>query len=88
MKFYFRAQDVAVDLHDVDIDGTLTLVWKRGYRRTSTEPFEIKEVRAASPRTECHAQHTLGPVGCDLAPVLSCGGDCAVAPFGQASTPT
>jgi hypothetical protein len=56
MKFYFRAQDVTVDLRDTDIEGTLTLVWKRGYRRTSTEPFAIKEVRTASPRPECHAQ--------------------------------
>jgi len=47
MKFYFRAEDVSVDLNGLDIDGTLTLVWKRGYRRTSTDPFEIKEVARA-----------------------------------------
>ena len=28
---------------DVDIAGKLVLVWKRGPRRTQTEPFEVKE---------------------------------------------
>eukprot|EP00316_Scyphosphaera_apsteinii_P016391 CAMPEP_0119332338 /NCGR_PEP_ID=MMETSP1333-20130426/82509_1 /TAXON_ID=418940 /ORGANISM="Scyphosphaera apsteinii, Strain RCC1455" /LENGTH=374 /DNA_ID=CAMNT_0007342143 /DNA_START=23 /DNA_END=1147 /DNA_ORIENTATION=- len=46
MKFYFRAQDITVLLPNLDIRGSLVLVWKRGYRKTSTgppEPFEIKE---------------------------------------------
>ena len=43
MKFYFRAQDISVSLPGVDIAGKLVLVWKRGPRRTTTEPFAIKE---------------------------------------------
>ena len=43
MKFYFRASDIHVSLPEVDIAGKLLLVWKRGPRRTTTEPFEIKE---------------------------------------------
>ena len=43
MKFYFRATDISVNLPDVDISGKLVLVWKRGPRRTTTEPFAIKE---------------------------------------------
>ena len=43
MKFYFRAQDINVSLPGLDVDGKLILVWKRGPRRTQTEPFEVKE---------------------------------------------
>ena len=39
MKFYFRAQDISVSLPGADIAGKLVLVWKRGPRRTVTEPF-------------------------------------------------
>ena len=43
MKFYFRAQDISVSLPGADIAGRLVLVWKRGPRRTTTEPFVVKE---------------------------------------------
>ena len=43
MKFYFRAQNIQVSLPGVDIAGKLVLVWKRGPRRTVTEPFPVKE---------------------------------------------
>ena len=36
MKFYFRCQDITVELPGIDVRGQLELVWKRGYRRTST----------------------------------------------------
>jgi len=45
MKFCFRAQDVSVELSGLEIEGSLALVWKKGYRRAATEPFPIKEVR-------------------------------------------
>ena len=44
MKFYFRAQDITVSMPDVDIAGKLVLVWKRGHRRTQSEPFPVREV--------------------------------------------
>ena len=43
MKFYLRAQDIHVTLPGAELDGKLVLVWKRGPRRTQTEPFEVKE---------------------------------------------
>ena len=43
MKFYFRAQEIAVMLPGMDITGKLVLTWKRGPRRTTTEPFAVKE---------------------------------------------
>ena len=43
MKFYFRATDIFVTMPEVDIAGKLVLVWKRGPRRTTTEPFVVKE---------------------------------------------
>uniref|UniRef100_A0A7S0Q9C0 C2 NT-type domain-containing protein n=1 Tax=Coccolithus braarudii TaxID=221442 RepID=A0A7S0Q9C0_9EUKA len=43
MRFYFCAQDISVALPGLDIRGNISLVWKRGYRRTSTEPFVVKE---------------------------------------------
>jgi hypothetical protein len=43
MKFYFRATDISVSMPTVDIAGKLVLVWKRGPRRTTTEPFPVKE---------------------------------------------
>lgn len=43
MKFCFRAQDVSVELSGLEIEGSLALVWKKGYRRAATEPFPIKE---------------------------------------------
>lgn len=43
MKFYFRATDIHVSMPEVDIAGKLVLVWKRGPRRTTTEPFPVKE---------------------------------------------
>lgn len=43
MKFYFRAQDISVSMPGIDVQGKLVLMWKRGYRRTATEPFEVKE---------------------------------------------
>lgn len=42
-KFYFRAQDISISLPGADIAGKLVLVWKRGPRRTVTEPFTVKE---------------------------------------------
>lgn len=44
MKFYFRAQDISVALPGIDIAGKLILLWKRGPRRTQTEPFPVREV--------------------------------------------
>jgi len=43
MKFYFRAQDIVVTLPGAEVEGKLVLIWKRGPRRTQTEPFEVKE---------------------------------------------
>lgn len=43
MKFIFRAQDITVSLPGLDVAGKLVLVWKRGARRTPTQPFEVKE---------------------------------------------
>ena len=43
MKFYFRANNISVSMPEVDVAGRLVLVWKRGPRRTQTEPFEVKE---------------------------------------------
>ena len=43
MKFYFRAQDISLSFPSVDVAGKVVLVWKRGPRRTQTEPFEVKE---------------------------------------------
>lgn len=43
MKFYFRAQDITVTMPGIDIAGKLVLVWKRGSRRSTTEPFPVKE---------------------------------------------
>lgn len=43
MKFYFRAQDICVLLPGMDVAGKLVLTWKRGPRRTTTEPFAVKE---------------------------------------------
>jgi len=43
MRFYFRAQDISVSLPGIDVRGSIILVWKRGYRRTATEPFEVTE---------------------------------------------
>jgi len=43
MKFYFRAQDMSVLLPGLDIHGDIVVAWKRGYRRTATEPFAVKE---------------------------------------------
>ena len=43
MKFYFRATEICVSMPDLDVAGKLVLVWKRGPRRTMTEPFAVKE---------------------------------------------
>jgi len=43
MKFRFTVQDIHLSMPDVDVAGKLVLVWKRGPRRTQTEPFEVKE---------------------------------------------
>eukprot|EP00966_Prymnesium_polylepis_P304944 7045569-Prymnesium_polylepis.1 len=43
MKFYFRAQEISVVLPGLDVTGKLVLTWKRGPRRTTTEPFPVKE---------------------------------------------
>ncbi|KAL3916283.1 MAG: hypothetical protein SGPRY_006887 [Prymnesium sp.] len=43
MKFYFRAQDISLQLPGMDVSGKLVLTWKRGPRRTTTQPFPIKE---------------------------------------------
>ena len=43
MRFYFRAQGISVQLPGADLAGKLVLVWKRGSRRTTTEPFEVIE---------------------------------------------
>ena len=43
MKFYFRATEISVSMPDLDVAGKLVLVWKRGPRRTMTEPFDVKE---------------------------------------------
>mmetsp|Transcript_12372 Transcript_12372/g.41033 ORF Transcript_12372/g.41033 Transcript_12372/m.41033 type:complete len:367 (+) Transcript_12372:49-1149(+) len=47
MKFYFRAQDISVNLDGIDVEGSLVLVWKRGTRRTASEPFPIVEELSA-----------------------------------------
>eukprot|EP00321_Phaeocystis_globosa_P016036 CAMPEP_0118812348 /NCGR_PEP_ID=MMETSP1162-20130426/2239_1 /TAXON_ID=33656 /ORGANISM="Phaeocystis Sp, Strain CCMP2710" /LENGTH=358 /DNA_ID=CAMNT_0006742067 /DNA_START=31 /DNA_END=1107 /DNA_ORIENTATION=- len=43
MKFYFRAQDINIQLPGHDTCGKLVVVWKRGPRRTETAPIEVKE---------------------------------------------
>ena len=43
MKFYFRAQDINIQLPGHDASGKLVVVWKRGPRRTETGPIEVKE---------------------------------------------
>ena len=43
MKFYFRAQDISIQLPGHDASGKLVVVWKRGPRRTETAPIEVKE---------------------------------------------
>ena len=43
MKFYFRAQDINIQLPGHDTSGKLVVVWKRGPRRTETAPIEVKE---------------------------------------------
>lgn len=43
MKFYFRAQEITLLLPGMDVTGKLILTWKRGPRRTETEPFAVKE---------------------------------------------
>jgi len=43
MKFRFGVQDIQLSMPEVDVAGKLVLVWKRGPRRTQTEPFEVKE---------------------------------------------
>ena len=43
MKFYFRAQDISIQLPGHDTSGKLVVVWKRGPRRTETVPIEVKE---------------------------------------------
>ena len=42
MKFYFRAQEILLDMPGLDVQGQVVLVWKRGPRRTMTEPFSIQ----------------------------------------------
>ena len=43
MKFYFRAQDISIQLPGHDTSSKLIVVWKRGPRRTETGPIEVKE---------------------------------------------
>lgn len=43
MKFYFRAQDISIQLPGLDTSSKLVVAWKRGPRRTETGPIEVKE---------------------------------------------
>ena len=44
LKYYFRAQDISLQLPGfIDLTGKLMLTWKRGHRKTTTSAFPIKE---------------------------------------------
>ena len=60
LKYYFRAQDICVQLPGlIDLTGKIVVGWKRGHRKTTTSAFPIKEELSAIDGTITRTATTL-----------------------------